>query len=159
MSRQLSWGVLSVAKIGVEQVIPAMQRGEVARIDAIASRDLTRAKSAAAALGIAKAYGSYEALLADPAIEAIYNPLPNELHVEWTIRALAGRQARAVRKADRARRQRGRSADRGARRVRQAGRRSVHGALTIRNGGARARSFARARSARCARSRPSSPIA
>jgi predicted dehydrogenase len=88
MSRKLSWGVLSVAKIGVEHVIPAMQRGEVTRIDAIASRDLTRAKSAAAALGIAKAYGSYEALLADPAIEAIYNPLPNELHVEWTIRAL-----------------------------------------------------------------------
>jgi predicted dehydrogenase len=89
MSRKLSWGVLSVAKIGVEQVIPAMQRGEVARIDAIASRDSARAKAAAARLGIAKAYGSYEALLADPAIEAIYNPLPNELHVEWTIRALA----------------------------------------------------------------------
>jgi predicted dehydrogenase len=88
MSRKLSWGVLSVAKIGVEQVIPAMQRGEVSRIDAIASRDLARAKAAAAKLGIPQAYGSYEALLADPMIEAIYNPLPNELHVEWTIRAL-----------------------------------------------------------------------
>jgi len=88
MTRKLSWGVLSVAKIGVEQVIPAMQRGEVARIDAIASRDLSRAKAVAAKLGIPQAYGSYEALLADPMIEAIYNPLPNELHVEWTIRAL-----------------------------------------------------------------------
>jgi predicted dehydrogenase len=88
MTRKLSWGVLSVAKIGVEQVIPAMQRGEFSRIDAIASRDLTRAKAAAAKLGILQAYGSYEALLADPMIEAIYNPLPNELHVEWTIRAL-----------------------------------------------------------------------
>jgi predicted dehydrogenase len=88
MTRKLSWGVLSVAKIGVEQVIPAMQRGEFSRIDAIASRDLTRAKAVAAKLGILQAYGSYEALLADPMIEAIYNPLPNELHVEWTIRAL-----------------------------------------------------------------------
>ena len=88
MTRKLSWGVLSVAKIGVEQVIPAMQRGKFSRVDAIASRDLTRAKAVAAKLGILQAYGSYEALLADPMIEAIYNPLPNELHVEWTIRAL-----------------------------------------------------------------------
>ena len=88
MTRKVSWGVLSVAQIGVKQVLPAMQRGEVARIDAIASRDLGRAKAAAAKLGLAKAYGSYEELLADPTIEAIYNPLPNELHVEWTIRAL-----------------------------------------------------------------------
>jgi predicted dehydrogenase len=65
-----------------------MQRGEVAHVDAIASRDLARAQAAAKALGIARAYGSYEELLADPAIEAIYNPLPNELHVPWTIRAL-----------------------------------------------------------------------
>ena len=88
MSRKVSWGVLSVAKIGLDQVLPAMQRGDVARIDAIASRDLSRAKAAAAKLGVAKAYGSYEELLADPTIEAIYNPLPNELHVEWTVRAL-----------------------------------------------------------------------
>jgi predicted dehydrogenase len=88
MTRKVSWGVLGAAKIGIEKVIPAMQRGEVSRVDAIASRDISRARQAAAALGIAKAYGSYEELLADPEIEAIYNPLPNELHVPWTVRAL-----------------------------------------------------------------------
>jgi predicted dehydrogenase len=65
-----------------------MRRGEVSRVDAIASRDIGKARRAADALGVAKAYGSYEELLADSAIEAIYNPLPNELHVPWTIRAL-----------------------------------------------------------------------
>jgi predicted dehydrogenase len=88
MTRKISWGVLGAAKIGIEKVIPAMQRGEVSRIDAIASRDIAKARRAAADLGIAKAYGSYEELLADPAIEAVYNPLPNELHIPWTIRAL-----------------------------------------------------------------------
>ena len=86
--RKVKWGVLGVAKIGVEKVIPAMQLGEVSEIAAIASRDLGKAKAAADKLGIARAYGSYEALLADPDIEAIYNPLPNELHVPWTLRAL-----------------------------------------------------------------------
>jgi predicted dehydrogenase len=88
MARKVSWGVLGAANIGVEKVIPAMQRGEVSRVDALASRDLVKARAAASALGIARAYGSYEELLADPAIEAIYNPLPNDLHVPWTIRAL-----------------------------------------------------------------------
>jgi predicted dehydrogenase len=88
MTRKVSWGVLGVGKIGVEKVIPAMQRGEASRVDAIASRDIAKARRAAAALGVAKAYGAYDNLLADPAIEAIYNPLPNELHVPWTIRAL-----------------------------------------------------------------------
>src|SRR5271155_3682851 len=88
MTRKVSWGVLGAAKIGVEKVIPAMQRGEASRVDAIASRDIAKARRAAADLGIVKAYGSYEELLADPAIEAVYNPLPNELHVPWTIRAL-----------------------------------------------------------------------
>ena len=88
MTRKVSWGVLGAAKIGVEKVIPAMRRGAHSRIDAIASRDLAKARRAADALGAAKAYGSYEELLADPTIEAIYNPLPNELHVPWTIRAL-----------------------------------------------------------------------
>jgi len=88
MTDKVSWGVLGVAKIGVEKVIPAMQKGSRSRVDAIASRDIGKAKDAAAALGVAKAYGSYEELLADPAIEAIYNPLPNELHVPWTLRAL-----------------------------------------------------------------------
>ncbi len=88
MTRKISWGVLGAAKIGIEKVIPAMQRGEVSRIDAIASRDVAKARRAADGLGIAKAYGSYDDLLADPTIEAIYNPLPNALHVPWTIRAL-----------------------------------------------------------------------
>ena len=88
MAQKVSWGMLGVAKIGVEKVIPAMQLGDVSRVDAIASRDLAKARQAADRLGTAKAYGSYEELLADPEIEAIYNPLPNELHVPWTIRAL-----------------------------------------------------------------------
>lgn len=85
---RMAWGVLSTAKTGREKVIPAMQRSETCRIAAIASRDQVAADNAAATLGIARAYGSYEALLADPEIEAIYNPLPNHLHVPWTIRAM-----------------------------------------------------------------------
>ena len=81
------WGVLSTARIGWEKVIPAMQGGAHCRIDAIASRDIDRARQWAGKLGIPKAYGSYEALLADPEIDAVYNPLPNHLHVPWTIRA------------------------------------------------------------------------
>jgi predicted dehydrogenase len=88
MSRKVSWGVLSVANIGVEKVIPGMQGSALCSIDAIASRDLGRAKDVAAKLKIAKAYGSYDELLKDPTIEAIYNPLPNELHMEWSIKAL-----------------------------------------------------------------------
>src|SRR5215218_4679832 len=87
MTDKVRWGVLSTAKIAREKVIPAMQRSEWCEIAAIASRDLTKAKSAAAALGISKAYGSYEELLADGTIEAVYNPLPNHLHVPWTIKA------------------------------------------------------------------------
>jgi len=89
MNRAVKWGVLGAAKIGMEKVIPAMQRGEHCEIVALASRDGARARAAADSLGIAKAYGSYEELLADPEIEAIYNPLPNELHVPWTEKALA----------------------------------------------------------------------
>ena len=81
------WGILGAANIGVRKVIPAMQRGERSVVLAIASRDLAKAQAAATELGIARAYGSYEELLADPEIEAIYNPLPNHLHVPWTIRA------------------------------------------------------------------------
>ena len=88
MTGKLAWGVLGVARIATEKVIPAMQRSALTRIDAIASRDLGRAREAADRLGIARAYGSYEDMLADPAIAASYNPLPNELHVPWTIRAL-----------------------------------------------------------------------
>jgi predicted dehydrogenase len=85
---KVKWGVLGVAKIATEKVIPAMQRGEFSEIAAIASREGAKANEAAAKLGIPRAYGSYEELLADPDIEAVYNPLPNELHVPWSIRAL-----------------------------------------------------------------------
>jgi predicted dehydrogenase len=78
---------LGAADIAVRRVIPSMQRGRLSRIDAIASRDLAKARAAAEALGIPRAYGSYEELLADPEIDAIYNPLPNHLHVPWSIRA------------------------------------------------------------------------
>ena len=86
--RKVKWGVLGVAKIAVEKVIPAMQRGDVSQIAAIASRDLGKARAAADKLGVPHAFGSYEDLLADGEIEAVYNPLPNELHAPWTIRAL-----------------------------------------------------------------------
>jgi predicted dehydrogenase len=87
MSKKIRWGVLSTANIGIKKVLPAMQRGQFTTVDAIASRDLTQAKGAASALGIPKAYGSYEELLADPDIDAIYNPLPNQMHVPWTAKA------------------------------------------------------------------------
>jgi predicted dehydrogenase len=90
--RKVRWGVLGAAEIAIKKVIPAMQRGDWCEIAAIASRDLAKAQQAAAALGIPKAYGSYEALLADPDIEAVYNPLPNHLHVPWSIQcARAGK--------------------------------------------------------------------
>ena len=86
-SGKVRWGVLSTANIGLKKVIPGMQKGERTLVTAIASRDLAKAQKAAEALGIAKAYGSYEDLLADPDIDAIYNPLPNQYHVPWTIQA------------------------------------------------------------------------
>src|SRR5579871_5441506 len=87
MSRKLRWGVLSTAAIGVKKVIPAMQLGQHTTVTAIASRDLGKAREAARQAGIEKAYGSYEALLADPEVDAVYNPLPNQMHVPWTIKA------------------------------------------------------------------------
>src|SRR5579875_1188205 len=87
MSQKLRWGVLSTAAIGTKKVIPGMQRGQFTTVAAIASRDLSRARAAADRLGIPKAYASYEELLADPDIDAIYNPLPNQLHVPWTRKA------------------------------------------------------------------------
>ena len=83
------WGVLSTAKIGRERVLPGMRKSPLVEIRAIASRDESRARAAATALGIPRAYGSYEALLADPEIEAVYNPLPNHLHVPLTLQAAA----------------------------------------------------------------------
>ena len=87
MSKKLRWGVLSTASIGLRKVLPAMQHGQYTTVDAIASRNLAKAREAATKLGIPKAYGSYEELLADPDIDAIYNPLPNHLHVPWTAKA------------------------------------------------------------------------
>jgi predicted dehydrogenase len=83
----VNWGIISTAKIGTAKVIPAMQKSRHCRIKAIASRDLTLAQKWAKELGIPKAYGSYEELLADRDIEAVYNPLPNHLHVPWSIKA------------------------------------------------------------------------
>ncbi|QGJ71075.1 Glucose--fructose oxidoreductase [Planctomycetales bacterium 10988] len=88
MDRKVRWGVLSTAKIGTKQVLPAMQDCQFAELVAISSRNLEKAKEEAALLDIPKAYASYEELLADPEIDAIYNPLPNHLHVPWSIKAL-----------------------------------------------------------------------
>jgi predicted dehydrogenase len=87
MPDKLRWGVLSTAAIGLKKVIPAMQQGQYTSVVAIASRDLAKAQEAATTLGITTACGSYEELLADPNVDAIYNPLPNQLHVPWTIKA------------------------------------------------------------------------
>jgi predicted dehydrogenase len=85
--KKVKWGVLGAASIAVRKVIPAMQAGQWSEVAAIASRDRKKAEGAAGKLGIAKAYGSYEELLADGEVEAIYNPLPNHLHVPWSIKA------------------------------------------------------------------------
>lgn len=85
---KVRWGILSTATIGVAKVIPALQHSSYSEVTAIASRDLAKAHEAAVRLNIPQAYGSYEELLADPALDAIYNPLPNHLHVPWSIKAL-----------------------------------------------------------------------
>ncbi len=85
---KVRWGILSTARIGTEKVIPAMQQGEFTEVTAISSRNLDSAQAAAAQLGIPKSYQSYDALLADPDVDAIYNPLPNPFHVPWSIKAL-----------------------------------------------------------------------
>lgn len=87
MPKTLRWGVLGTARIATAKVIPAMQQGSAAVVTAIASRDRARAVDAAKALGVPRAFGSYEELIADPDVDAIYNPLPNHLHVPWTVRA------------------------------------------------------------------------
>ncbi|MDZ7706844.1 MAG: Gfo/Idh/MocA family oxidoreductase [Trueperaceae bacterium] len=88
MASKVRWGILSTAKIGVEKVVPSMQKASNLEVVAIASRDGERARQAADRLHLPQALDSYEALLASPDVEAIYNPLPNQLHVPWTIRAL-----------------------------------------------------------------------
>lgn len=86
--KKLRIGVLSTAKIGVEKVIPAMQQGQYTEVTAICSRSADKARAAADKLGIGKSYDSYEALLADPDIDAVYNPLPNHLHCPWSKKAM-----------------------------------------------------------------------
>jgi predicted dehydrogenase len=88
LKTKIRWGILSTAKIGLVKVIPAMKQGKYCEITAIASRNLNEAKKAAASLEIPKAYGSYEELLTDTEIEAVYIPLPNHMHVEWAIKAM-----------------------------------------------------------------------
>ena len=87
--KKVVWGVVSTAKIGLKRVLPGMQKSELIEIRAIASRSAPAAREAAQALGIPQAYGSYEELFADPQIEAVYNPLPNHLHVPVTLQAAA----------------------------------------------------------------------
>lgn len=88
MIKKVRWGVLSTARIAVEKVIPGMQRSELCTVAGIASRNPDRAAQAAESLNIPRHYGSYEDLLRDPSIDAIYIPLPNHLHLEWTRRAI-----------------------------------------------------------------------
>ena len=89
MSDKVRWGVLSTSHFALAKAVPAMQKGEWSEVIAIASRDKSSAAQAAKSLGIRKSYGSYEELLADGEIEAIYNPLPNHMHVPWSIKAAA----------------------------------------------------------------------
>jgi predicted dehydrogenase len=86
---RVRWGVLGCAAIAVNKVIPAMQRSQRCEVVAIGSRDGVRAAETAAQLGIARSHGSYEDVLADEGVEAVYIPLPNHLHAEWTERAAA----------------------------------------------------------------------
>src|ERR1035438_6443531 len=85
--RKVKWGILGAANIARQRVIPGMQKGDLCEVTAIASRDMAKGEAAASELNIPKVYGSYEEMLADPEIEAVYNPLPNHLHVPWSIRA------------------------------------------------------------------------
>lgn len=85
--KPVKWGIISTANIGVAKVIPGMLKSSELEVAAISSRKLKVAKEWANKLGIPKAYGSYEEMLADPEIEAVYNPLPNHLHVPLTLAA------------------------------------------------------------------------
>ncbi len=88
MNRKLRWGVMGAAGIAVKKVIPGMRQSRLCEVAAIASRDPEKAAAAAAQLDIPAYYGSYEAMLKDPDIDVVYNPLPNHLHVPWSIQAL-----------------------------------------------------------------------
>ena len=96
----LRMGVLGAANIA-RQFIAGVNGSALVAVECVASRDAAKGRAFAAETGVARSCDSYEALLADPAIDAVYNPLPNALHAEWSIRAARGRQARAVREAAR----------------------------------------------------------
>ena len=83
----LSWGVLGASYFAIEHMIPALQQSAGLRVHGIASRELPKAEAVAERFGLERAYGDYESLLADPAIDVVYNPLPNHLHVPWTAKA------------------------------------------------------------------------
>ena len=85
--RKVKWGVLGCAAFAKSTAIPAMLKAQGVELTGIASRNLDKARAFAEEFGFTKAYGSYEELLADPEIEAVYNPLPNGMHPEWTIKA------------------------------------------------------------------------
>jgi predicted dehydrogenase len=87
MTDRIRWGILSTATIARNALIPAIQASRNGEVVAIASRSYDKAREVAEAHGIPRAYGSYEDLLADPNVDAIYNPLPNDLHAEWSIKA------------------------------------------------------------------------
>jgi predicted dehydrogenase len=89
MRRPIRWGVLGAARIAVKHVLPSFRTARHAELAALAARDPERARQVAARFGIARAYGSYDELLGDPAVDAVYIPLPNDLHLTWTLRALA----------------------------------------------------------------------
>lgn len=86
MPEKIRWGIISTANIGLKRVIPAIQASRNGEVVAVASRSLEKAQDFAAQTGIPRAYGSYEELIADPEIDAIYNPLPNSEHAAWSIR-------------------------------------------------------------------------
>ena len=110
MASKVRWGVLGVARIATQKVIPGMMKGNRCEILGIASRDLKKAEDAARELGIPKGYGSYEALLADPEIEAVYNPLPKPSPRAVDDQGSRGREARALRKASGSQCRRGKKA-------------------------------------------------
>lgn len=85
--KPVRWGILSTARIATEKVVPGMRKSALVEVVAIASRSLATAQAAANRLGIARAFGSYDELLADPDVDAVYNPLPNHLHVPLTLAA------------------------------------------------------------------------
>jgi xylose dehydrogenase (NAD/NADP) len=93
MSERIRWGILSTANIGLKRFIPGVKRTTNGVVAALASRDHARAREAAEKLAIPKVYGSYEELLADPEIDAIYNPLPNSMHAAWTLKAATAGKA------------------------------------------------------------------